>query len=327
MPALARQLAGRTWQVVRFPAPVLLTSDTPVVLWTPSAAAKLYQVGLGSAHEVRVPLDARHALIVARRAPAGEILRDLGERQARALNRTVAEGAVQRDHAGGTAVGQLKHGRERVVDAGRSPVLVEAVGAVPDGVGDEMPPVAVPEEAQMEVGGLDLLPDGRPIVCTRRGDVWIVGDAGQLPPVAPKLELFASGLQEPLGVAVRPDPRAKSGVAIWLAQRCELTRLVDLDGDEKADLFETVCDGWQLSGNYHEYAFGPRFDPDGIPVQTGGTVSEVRDVMAGADRIWNEIGYYYLLTYTPPRQGREVYKIDVRVSRPNVTVRERRMRG
>jgi hypothetical protein len=95
MPALARQLAARTWQVVRFASPVLLTSDTPVVLWAPSAAAKAYQVGLGSAHEVRVPLDARHALIVARRAPAGEIMRDLGERHARALNRTVAEGAAE----------------------------------------------------------------------------------------------------------------------------------------------------------------------------------------------------------------------------------------
>jgi hypothetical protein len=95
MPALARQLAARTWQVVRFASPVLLTSDTPVVLWTPSAAAKVYQVGLGSAHEVRVPLDARHALIVARHAPAGEIVRDLGERHARALNRTVAEGAAE----------------------------------------------------------------------------------------------------------------------------------------------------------------------------------------------------------------------------------------
>jgi hypothetical protein len=95
LPALARQLASRTWQAVRFPAPVLLTSDTPVVLWAPSAAAKLHQVGLGSAHEVRVPLDARHALILARHAPAGEIVRDLGERQARALNRTVAEGAAE----------------------------------------------------------------------------------------------------------------------------------------------------------------------------------------------------------------------------------------
>jgi hypothetical protein len=95
LPALARQLTARTWQVVRFPSPALLTSDTPVVLWAPSAAVKLYQVGLGSSHEVRVPLDARHALIVARHAPAGEIMRDLGERQARALNRTVAEGAVE----------------------------------------------------------------------------------------------------------------------------------------------------------------------------------------------------------------------------------------
>jgi uncharacterized protein DUF4238 len=95
LPALARQLASRTWQVVRFPSVVLLTSDTPVVLWAPSASSKLYQVGLGSAHEVRVPLDARHALIVARHAPAGEIVRDLGDRQARALNRTVAEAAVE----------------------------------------------------------------------------------------------------------------------------------------------------------------------------------------------------------------------------------------
>jgi uncharacterized protein DUF4238 len=95
LPALAHQLAVRTWQMVRFPTPVLLTSDTPVVLWAPSAATKLYQVGLGSAHEVRVPLDARHALIVARRAPAGEIVRDLGERHARALNRTVAEAAAE----------------------------------------------------------------------------------------------------------------------------------------------------------------------------------------------------------------------------------------
>jgi hypothetical protein len=95
VPALARQLTARTWQLVRFAAPVLLTSDTPVVLWAPSATTKLYQVGLGSAHEVRIPLDARHALIVARHAPAGEIVRDLGERQARALNRTVAEGAAE----------------------------------------------------------------------------------------------------------------------------------------------------------------------------------------------------------------------------------------
>ena len=95
VPALARQLAARTWQLVRFPTRVLLTTDTPVVLWAPSDAAKPYQVGLGTSAEVRVPLDPRHALIVARHAPAGEIARDLGERHARALNRTVAEAAAE----------------------------------------------------------------------------------------------------------------------------------------------------------------------------------------------------------------------------------------
>jgi hypothetical protein len=74
---------------------VLLTTDTPAVLWAPSDAAKAYQVGLGAAHEVRVPLDPRHALIVARHAQAGEIVRDLSERHARALNRTVAEAAAE----------------------------------------------------------------------------------------------------------------------------------------------------------------------------------------------------------------------------------------
>ena len=93
--ALARQLVARTWQLVHFPARVLLTTDTPVVLWAPSNATKPYQVGLGSAAEVRVPLDPWHALIVARHAPAGEIRRELDERHARALNRTVAEAASE----------------------------------------------------------------------------------------------------------------------------------------------------------------------------------------------------------------------------------------
>jgi hypothetical protein len=90
-PRLAGLVAARTWQLVRFPSPQLLTCDTPAVLWSGSGAATAYPWGLGGADEVRVPLDPRHALIIARRAPAGEVVRDLGERHARALNRTVAE--------------------------------------------------------------------------------------------------------------------------------------------------------------------------------------------------------------------------------------------
>jgi hypothetical protein len=91
VPELARLLVARTWQLVRFPARVLLTGDTPAVLWTRPGVQTAHRWGLGGADEVRVPLDPRHALIVARHAPAGEVVRDLDERHARALNRTVAE--------------------------------------------------------------------------------------------------------------------------------------------------------------------------------------------------------------------------------------------
>jgi hypothetical protein len=48
-----------------------------------------------------------------------------------------------------------------------------------------------------------------------------------------------------------------------VAQRGELTRLADLDGDDVADLYQTVSDDWGVSGNYHEFAFGPKFDGQG----------------------------------------------------------------
>ncbi len=123
--------------------------------------------------------------------------------------------------------------------------------------------VNVPEEAELEVGGLDVLDDGkggRVVVATRRGDVWIVEGAAEEPPLAPKLTRFASGLHEPLGAAARIED---GKLAVYVVQRPELTRLVDLDGDGRADLYDSVCDAWGVSGNYHEFAFGPKFDRDG----------------------------------------------------------------
>lgn len=125
-------------------------------------------------------------------------------------------------------------------------------------------PIMLPADVVMEVGGLAMLPDGRPIVCTRRGDVYIVEGAYAEPPVACTFKKFASGLHEPLGLAVRMEQR--DGRSLWAAycvQRGELTRLVDLDGDERADVYETAGDGWGVSGNYHEFAFGPKFDDKG----------------------------------------------------------------
>ena len=109
-----------------------------------------------------------------------------------------------------------------------------------------------PEGYILEVGGLCTLPNGDLGVTTRRGDVFIVEN-----PTSPRpfFRKFASGLHEVLGLEY------KNG-ALYCVQRGELTKLVDTDMDGKADVFETIY-AWPLSGNYHEYSFGPKLAADG----------------------------------------------------------------
>ena len=109
-----------------------------------------------------------------------------------------------------------------------------------------------PEGTLLEVGGLCTLPNGDLAVTTRRGDVFIVENPTSAKPYFRK---FASGLHEVLGVAY------KNG-SLYVTQRGELTRLFDSNMDGKADVFETVY-AWPISGNYHEYSFGPKLAPDG----------------------------------------------------------------
>ena len=102
------------------------------------------------------------------------------------------------------------------------------------------------------LGGLVLQGDTM-FAATRRGEVWrIDGVNGD----APKATLWAEGLMEPLGLVERDG---------WLycAQRAELSRMRDRDGDGRMDELETVADGWPISGNYHEYCFGPTVAGDG----------------------------------------------------------------
>jgi cytochrome c551/c552 len=118
--------------------------------------------------------------------------------------------------------------------------------------------VRVPEGPILEVGGLVTLPNGNLGISTRRGEVYIVENPTS---VRPYFKKFAYGLHEILGIAY------KNG-AIYVAQRGELTKLVDKDMDGKADVYETVY-AWPLSGHYHEYSFGPVLMPDGTFMVTG----------------------------------------------------------
>jgi hypothetical protein len=109
-----------------------------------------------------------------------------------------------------------------------------------------------PDGVVLEVGG--ILPRGdQLLVSTRRGEVWQIDEAyGD----APRFTLFAEGLQEPLGLLEQDG-------WILVAQRGELSRMRDVDGDGRMDELETVAGGWPLSGNYHEYCFGPARAGDG----------------------------------------------------------------
>jgi len=132
--------------------------------------------------------------------------------------------------------------------------------------------VPVPQGILLEAGALQVMPNGQLAASTRIGDIYMIDGAFDNPPVNAKFRQFASGLHEVLGLALRDG---------WLyaTQRGEFTRMKDLDGDGRADLFETVCDGWGITGDYHEYAFGSKFDKDGniwvVLCLTGSFTSEI----------------------------------------------------
>jgi hypothetical protein len=123
---------------------------------------------------------------------------------------------------------------------------------------DYYPMVAfdTPKETVMEAGGLEMMPDGKLAVGTRRGEVWMITNPAETDPAKMKYQLWASGLHEILGLAKRDG-------WLYICQRPEITRAKDLDGDGRADLFETVNDKWEISGDYHEYNMCSKFDKDG----------------------------------------------------------------
>ncbi len=109
--------------------------------------------------------------------------------------------------------------------------------------------IETPEGVRFGVTGLDIDTDGVVWVATRIGDVWYNQNG--------EWSQFASGLHEPTGL-LRDDDGS-----IVVAQKPELTRLVDVDGDWKADEFHQITSGFEFHDNYHEYHYGPLKDARG----------------------------------------------------------------
>src|SRR5829696_4322478 len=108
----------------------------------------------------------------------------------------------------------------------------------------------------LEAGAIEVLPGDKVAVGTRRGEVWVIDNAYNPDPKKVKFSRFAHGLHEVLGLSYKDG-------WLYVTQRPDVSRIKDTDGDGKADRFEVVADGWGISGDYHEYAIGSRFDKDG----------------------------------------------------------------
>jgi cytochrome c551/c552 len=132
----------------------------------------------------------------------------------------------------------------------------------------------IPEGIILEVGGLTTLPNGSLGIATRRGDIWIVDNPTSR---TPHFRKFASGLHEVLGLAYKDG-------ALYCAQRGELTKLVDKNGDGKAEIYETVY-SWPVSGHYHEYSFGPKLAPDGSFFVSGNVAFGDEEWWRGESRV------------------------------------------
>lgn len=164
-----------------------------------------------------------------------------------------------------------------------APQGLKKIVAVPEKEEDfyQIISLPVPEEVILEVGGMAALPDGSLAVCTRRGEVWLVSNPSIAPTEKPHYKRFAHGLHEALGLAYKDG-------AIYVAQRGELTRLRDTNGDGEADSYDKVY-AWPLSGNYHEYSYGPAFLPNGnllVTLNLGWSDSYFRGVSLAPWRGW-----------------------------------------
>ena len=109
-------------------------------------------------------------------------------------------------------------------------------------------------ELALEVGSFTLLPDGRLAIGTRRGEILLVSGVFDKRPKL-RVERFASGLDEVFGLGYRDG-------AFYVTQQAEVTRIRDVDGDGRADVFDTLSDKWGF-GNYHEFSWGSEPDSEG----------------------------------------------------------------
>jgi len=109
-------------------------------------------------------------------------------------------------------------------------------------------------DTELEATDLSTRPSGTLLVTTRGGELW------EYTPGSEEWTLKTDGLHQTTGVWTDEmgDPDE-----IYVAQKPRLTRLVDDTDDAEIDLYETIANDWGITGDYHEWVYGPVRDSEG----------------------------------------------------------------
>jgi cytochrome c2 len=121
---------------------------------------------------------------------------------------------------------------------------------------DDVPlPLENPWRRNVRISDIQFLADGTGVGITLDGDVWLVRGLGA-PDGVVRWKRFASGLHEPLTVAIRDD-------RIFAFDRNGVWRLHDSDGDGEADRHELFSNAFAQTADTREFPSTIRLGPGG----------------------------------------------------------------
>ena len=112
-----------------------------------------------------------------------------------------------------------------------------------------------PWQSHLRLSAVDFLSDGRAVVASLSGDVWLVdGIRDRLGSL--RWQRFATGLNQPLGLVVVKD-------TVYVNGRDQITRLHDINKDGYADHYENFNNAVMPGTNFHAFNLNLEVDAQG----------------------------------------------------------------